>query len=193
MVDIENLIISTHAKERYAERIMSREDKCTVQMFIGDHEDKIKQDITKMIEYGEVLYSGKSMKDRNKNCTVYRCDLWILIVDSDTSVVITLFKVDLGVGDKFNNTYVKNVLTKIESKKEEFNKYKEKENKTINDARLEMDDNKDKIEDLRRQIKRLEETNLFLLEVIKESNAKIDDKDREVRELVQLLTANKIF
>ena len=193
MFDLKNITISQHAKERYAERIMSREDKCGVHIFIANHEDKIAKDITKMIEYGEKIYSGKSLKDKNKNCDIYLCDLWVIIVDIDTNVVVTLFKVDLGIGDEFSKTYVENVLKTLSSKKEEFETFKTNETNNIRDAQVDLEMNRDKIDELKRQIKRLEETNAFLNDLIRESNARIADKEFEVRHVVELLTANKSF
>ena len=61
MEAIENAInytISNHSKQRYAERIMGKED-IDVNRFITLNEDKIKTDINKLIQYGEMIYSGK--------------------------------------------------------------------------------------------------------------------------------------
>lgn len=193
MLDLTTITISQHAKERYAERIMSREDKCGIHIFISDHEEKIAKDIVKMIKYGEKIYSGKSLKDKNKNCDVYLCDLWVILIDIDANVVITLFKIDLGVGDEFNKSYVDNVIEKLNKAKEEFEIYKNDETQTIREAHAELEKNRDQIDELKRQVKRLEETNAFLNELIKESNAKITSKEFDVRHIVELLTANKSF
>ena len=51
-----SITISKHAKERYAERIMDRDNKTDVAVFLRDHDDKIQNDIEKMLEYGTLLY-----------------------------------------------------------------------------------------------------------------------------------------
>ena len=192
-IDLEKLVISNHAKERYAERIMNREDKCGVQQFVSLHEEKIVKDLTKMIEHGDLIYAGKSLKEKNRNCEVYLCGLWILIVDSDNCVVVTLFRVDLGVGDEFDKQYVANIIELLEQKKAELKIFSEEAQSTIRATNAEINMNQSTIDELKRQIKRLEETNAFNNELIKEQRARIADKEYEVRHVVELLTSNKIF
>ena len=96
--------ISTHAKNRYAERLLNKDDNNDIQRFIVENEEKIQTDINKMILYGERIYSGKqSQKDgKGKVLDVYVKDLWIVLVDAQSEVVVTLYKVDLGLDDDFN-------------------------------------------------------------------------------------------
>ena len=99
----ENVItytISAHAKQRYSERIMGKEDT-DVNRLITLNEDKIKTDINKMINYGQLIYSGKqSQKDGKGNIVdVFLKDCWVVIADSRIKNVITLYKIDLGLGD----------------------------------------------------------------------------------------------
>ena len=55
--------ITKHAMQRYAERIMEKEDTTDVLVFIEQHKEKIEEDISKMIEYGELIYTGKNLND----------------------------------------------------------------------------------------------------------------------------------
>ena len=57
--------ISQHAKERYAERIMDKTHPTDVHIYINDNENKIITNINKMIEFGELIHSGKN-EDNNK-------------------------------------------------------------------------------------------------------------------------------
>ena len=57
-----NYAISTHAKQRYAERIMGKED-IDVNRFVTLNEDKIKTDINKMNEVRKIIWS-KNKGDR---------------------------------------------------------------------------------------------------------------------------------
>ena len=42
--------ITEHAKQRYAERIMDRDNKIDIAVYINQNEEKIRQDILKMIK-----------------------------------------------------------------------------------------------------------------------------------------------
>lgn len=56
--------ISSHCEQRYAERIMNKDNKNDINRFIVENREKIKADINKMINYGELIYIGKqSQKD----------------------------------------------------------------------------------------------------------------------------------
>ena len=64
--------ISKHCAERYAERIMGKEDN-DVNRFIVLNEDKIKTDINKLISYGELIYQGKQSQKDGKGNVVDDC------------------------------------------------------------------------------------------------------------------------
>ena len=114
--------ISRHARERYAERIMNKDSNHDIQKFILEHEEKIQEDIKKMIMYGTCIYSGKQTQKDAKSSNiinVYVNGCWIVLYDTKTENVITLYKVDLGAGDDFNETYVKKMLENLNAAKDE--------------------------------------------------------------------------
>ena len=78
-----NIKISNHASQRYAERIMSKEDT-DVQRFMVTHEQKIHDDIEKLIEYGQIIYSGKqkTRDGKTNNVDVYLNGTWVVLVDA---------------------------------------------------------------------------------------------------------------
>ena len=99
---VENTVeynISTHAKQRYAERIMGKED-IDINRFVTLNEDKIKTDINKLISYGDLIYTGK--QNKGNVVDVYIKDCWVIIADNKAKNVITIFKIDLGLDDEFN-------------------------------------------------------------------------------------------
>jgi hypothetical protein len=112
--------ISAQAKQRYAERIMGREDSGEINRFINVNEEKIKTDIIKMITYGKLIFSGNQMKNDKKATAitdVYSKDCWVVFVDNKTKNVITLYKIDLGAGDDFNQMYIDKMIAKLEDAK----------------------------------------------------------------------------
>ena len=113
--------ISRHAKERYTQRLLNKEDNNEIQRFIVENEDKISTDINKMINFGELIYSGRqTQKDGKGNVVdVFLKDCWIVIADSKTKNCITLYKIDLGCGDEFNHQYISKMMEKLNTNKDE--------------------------------------------------------------------------
>lgn len=97
--------ITRHAKERYAERIKGREDRTDIAVYVAQNEDKIISDLNKMIEHSTKIYEGKSPKDAKQRHVIYRCGLWLLHVDPDKNVLITVYEIDLGVGQEINKAF----------------------------------------------------------------------------------------
>lgn len=112
------MTISKHAKERYAERIMDRDHPTDVAVFIRDHEDKIQNDIEKMIEFGTLLYEGHSFKDPKRSVAITLNGSWVVIWDTVEFMVVTLYCVDLGVGDEVNKSFIANAVNQIERAKQ---------------------------------------------------------------------------
>ena len=112
--------ISNHCKQRYAERIMGKDDNIDINRFITLNEEKIQTDISKMINYGELIYTGRQTQKDGKGSIldVFLKDTWVILVDSRTKNVITLFKVDLYLGDEFNRIYVSKMMEKLNANKE---------------------------------------------------------------------------
>lgn len=68
-----------------------------------------------MIEYGEMVFRGKQSGETGNVVCVYLKDTWILLVDPERNTVITLYKIDLGVGDEFNQSYIQRIKEKLEA------------------------------------------------------------------------------
>ena len=120
---MENLYtISRHAMERYSERLMGKEENIDINRFITLNEEKIKTDINKMIQFGDLIYTGKQYKSKDgKNANavvdVFLRDCWIVLADSKSKNVITLYKIDLGLDDEFNKIYISKMLERLSESK----------------------------------------------------------------------------
>lgn len=187
--------ISSHCQQRYAERIMGKEEKADVARFVSLNEDKIKTDINKMIEYGNCVYSGRqSQKDgKGKVIDVYVQNTWVLLVDEREKVVVTLYRIDLGLGDEFNNTYVAKMLEKLDSTKailedtqkqvqEESDMYKQ----MINDAEIQ-------IKERRAEIRNLEELSAAYKIIIDNNCIKVAQANKNVTDVLNKLIEKKVF
>ena len=184
--------ISKHAEERYAERIMDRDTKGDAAVFVNQHKQKIQEDIEKMIEYGTLLYSGKSMKE-NTNVKIYIKDMWVIIVDSNKNLVVTLYDVDLGLGDELNKAFVEKAVSNIERAREkvEAEKVKADEDK-INYMKM-IKENESTIADYRKLIRSIESQNAAYSDIIKSITANVDRAEMDYREAVIILTAKQKF
>lgn len=198
METIENKIeyrISRHAQERYSERIMAKNDSTDVSRFIALHEDKIQTDINKMIEYGDMIYRGKSTAKNSKGnmLDVYLKDCWVVLVDKSSGVVVTLYKIDLELGDEFNKTYIGKMLEKLNVSK---TKLEEVKLQVYNEANMYSEmlhDAETQIKEYRSMIKNLEELSIGYKSIIDNNIVKETQANREVAEVINTLISKKEF
>jgi len=188
------LVLSQHVKERYAERIRGKEDKSAIGVFVAQNEERIFNDISKMLEYSKLVYTGKTFaKDSNKITNVYLCHQWIIHVDRDSNVVITLYPIDLGLGEDFNRDYVDRLILKIEEATKEWDEEKEKSSKEVEGYKDLIAVNESTIQDYKKTLKSLEEQNEEYKALIISSNARVSVAENKVREIIAKLIGKKDF
>lgn len=191
---LDTLKISAHARERYAERIMDKDNKVDINVFIQQHEQKIKEDIFKMIQYGKLLYSGKSTCEFNKQpVDVYLNGTWVIIVDIAKSNVITLYTIDLGLGNDFNNEYIKQLTAKLDASKDNFETINigiQTQRQTYSSI---IKENTEQINEYKTFIKNLEKQNQGYQDVIDSLDADRIIAEKEVRDVIATFIGKKVF
>lgn len=193
---MENMFtISTHAKNRYAERILGKDDNNEIQRFIVENEEKIKTDINKLIEYGEKIFTGKqSQKDgKGKVLDVYIKDLWVVLVDNQDNVAVTIYKIDLGLGNDFNIEYVKKYIDKIHEVQSEFSSVQMQVLEESNMYRKMIDESQEQIREYKGFIKNLEELCTAYQSIIDNNTVRVVQANRVVADTVNQLVAKKEF
>ena len=185
--------ISKHDKERYAERIMEYDNMADVNEFLGKHESKVEGDINKLVNYGTLLYSGVSFKDKNQITDIYLKDYWVVLVDNKKRNVITLYKIDLKVGEDINREYLDRILKRLEEAKEEYTEAEKKTAVNTEEYRRQVMENDIIIQNYRKVAKALEEENATLKKLISESSVNLQVADNKVREVLKILTGNKTW
>lgn len=187
--------ISRHAMERYSERIMDKNNPWDINYFISQNEEKIQNDINKMVEFGELIYAGKQKDSKGKesNVNVFRKDCWIILVDANTLNTITLYRIDLGCGNEFNEDYVSRMVEKIKAANEEVESVKEEVLEEQSMYRDMIKDNTDQIMYYKSCIKNLENLNKAYQDVVDNDSVKITQANKNVAELVNTLIAKKEF
>lgn len=186
--------ISAHAKQRYAERIMGKEDT-DVNRFVTLNENKIKTDINKLIQYGQLIYTGKqSQKDGKGNIVdVFLKDCWVVIADSRIKNVITLYKIDLGLDDEFNKAYISKMMEKLNANKETLENTKQRVQTESNTYREMINDAEAQIKEYRGMIKNLEELSIGYKTVIDNNCVKIAQANRDVVDVLNTLIGKREF
>ena len=187
--------ISAHAKQRYAERIMGKDDTVEINRFITLNEDKIKTDINKMIEYGELIYRGKSAAKNSKGnmLDVYLQNCWVVLVDKSSEVVVTLYKIDLELGDEFNKTYISKMLEKLNVSKAKLEEVKLQVYNETNMYSEMLHDAETQIKEYRSMIKNLEGLCDGYKDIIDNNIVKETQASREVAEVINTLISKKEF
>lgn len=187
--------ISAHAKTRYAERIMGKDDTVEINRFITLNEDKIKTDINKMIEYGELIYRGKSAAKNSKGnmLDVYLQNCWVVLVDKSSGVVVTLYKIDLELGDEFNKTYISKMLEKLNISKAKLEEVKLQVYNETNMYSEMLHDAETQIKEYRGMIKNLEGLCDGYKDIIDNNIVKETQANREVAEVVNQMIGKKEF
>lgn len=151
------LVITQHCKERYAERIMGRDTRSDIAVYVAQNQEKIEEDINKMATYGEILYTGQ-LKDKNI-VNVILNGTWVLLTDRDNKKAITLYKIDFGLGEEFNKGFIEKMLDKIQNAKtdyldvlNEIDKERENYQKIIEESTMQINEYKWYINNLTAQI-----------------------------------------
>lgn len=198
MESTENLIeyrISKHAEERYVERIMNKDNKNDIIRFISENKDKIKTDINKMIQYGECIFIGKqSQKDGKGNVlNVYLNGCWVVLVDIKSELVVTLYKIDLGLDDEFNKIYISKVMEKINEKKRVLEDVMLQTTAETEMYREMIDSTEAQIREYKTMINNLEELCNGYAAIINNNHVKVSQANKEVAEIVNTLIGKREF
>lgn len=191
--------ISKHAKERYAERIMGRSDLREITVYIQENEEKIHTDINKMLEYGTIVYTGM-MKDTKKDSkqaynkmSVIIQNSWVLIVDTNNNVVVTLYKINLGADEEFNITYAKKMVGTIADLTAKYEAVKaEVENQNVHYNEI-INDSKSEINELRAQIKKLESIVDSYEKIIEDSKVQVELAEKEILKAVNKVMGKREY
>lgn len=188
------LKITEHAKQRYAERIMDKNEKYDIVSFIANNNAKITNDITKLVEYGQLLYQGTPNYEFQKQpVRIYLKDTWVIVLDNRADKVITLYSIDLGVGREFNDEYIGKLIERLDNAKKEY----EEENTVIQERKSEFNnliaENEKIINEYRKTVKSLEEQNKMYKDMIQSLDTNRALAEKEVRSVVATLIGKKVF
>lgn len=182
--------ISNHAKERYAQRIMSRDNITDIRKFVSDHDTDIEKWINEMIEHGESIYTGSLLK--NNYVEVFMNGYWVIVTGPTKKIVVTLYKIDFG-DDEFNELFVKKMREKIDQSHKDIEAAEISSSELVNSYQDVIDQNNEDISYMKKQIRNLEEIN-EAYETLKNNTLMVlSNEKRNLRKLVEQLICKQEF
>lgn len=185
------LIITEHAKRRYAERVMNREENYDINKFILDHDSDIHKNISKMVEHGTKIYSGK-MKEHNF-AHFYVNGNWVVVLDKEEEKVITLYSVDLGCDEELNTIFVNKMLEQLKSLQEKITFKQEEVNSKNEELRKEIQYYEDRISQLNGQVKYFKNLIEANKNIVQNNIVLVSELKSEYKDKVESLVRAKVF
>lgn len=182
--------LTQHIKERYAERMAGRDSKIDVNTYVAQNSDKIERDIDKLLEHSEVIFRGVTSSGKAP-VTVRLSGTWVIITDQNDRVVITLYKVDLGLTEEFNKDYIKAWLDKLNQDMKDLSDRKAKNKDEVEAYKKAIKDNEELMAECEATIKRLKKDNMHYDEIIKGKTAEYFDAELRVRNDIEALTTKR--
>lgn len=190
-VELTNFNISKHASERYAERIANCDNATDIHKYITLHSADIKKHINQMCTFGNKIYSGK-LRDKPE-ADIYRKDNWIIIVDAKINNVITMYKVDLKLGEEFNTMFIDKSQERLDSAVELRNEAALEINSVVSSYEEIIKENTNMVNEYRSIINKLEEQSKAYKKVIETNSVKLKTFDIEINEIVDAMVCKKVF
>lgn len=127
--NLENIEFTEHVLERYVERTMNKTGN-EIKQFLAQNEEQVKQQILKLYQYSEPFWYGKN---KEHNYTYFRINKngWLIVIDRNKTKLITLYKIDLGLGENFNKQYISEMMQFVEKENTEIENAKSKYNDEV--------------------------------------------------------------
>lgn len=190
---MEQLSITNHAMERYAKRIANRETTIDVNTYVQLNKDKITEDINTMIHFGNRIYTGRVGQREERPVNVYLSGTWVILTDILDKTVITVYKVNLGLDEEFNKTFINGILKRMQEHKAELaeaQKQTEEEKKSYQSI---IADNNAQINEYKAAINELEKLNTDYQETIGDIGARHKAAELAVKRDVENLIMRMEF
>lgn len=190
----EDYKITEHVKKRYAERIMNKEDKYDINLFIVEQAEKIHKDIMHMLEFGDVLFEGKAVcENNNRNTIVIINGLWIIILDPKLKTIVTMYKIDLGLDDEFNNMFVQKALNKLDKAKAAKAAIEQEIQTQVQNYQDIIAENENLINQYKGYLKNLEASNTGYQEAINNIRVRNDIAGKNITDVIAKMIGKKEF
>lgn len=189
--NLENIEFTEHVLERYVERTMDKSGN-EIKQFLAQNEEQVKQQILKLYQYSEPFWCGKN---KEHNYTYFRINKngWLIVIDKNKTKLITLYKIDLGLGEEFNKQYISQMIQFVENANQEIENEKEDYNNKVIGNNITIEELKQQNKLLQAQIQNNQDT-IKMLEEDKNINLdKISIQEQKLKAKIEKFIGAKIF
>ena len=187
----ENLEFTEHVLERYVERTMNKTGN-EIKQFLAQNEEQVKQQIIKLYQYSEPFWFGK-IKDHNLTYFRINKNGWVLVVDKNQTKLITIYKVDLGLGEEFNKQYIAEMTKFVENALQEIENDKTLYSDTISSTKETIEDLREQNNLLQAQINNNNDTIKLLESEDKILADKISIEEKQLKAKIEKFIGAKVF
>lgn len=181
-----------HVLERYVERTKGYTDANEIKQYLVLNEDTVKERILKLFESAELMYTGKLREFTAAEIYINK-NGWVFPLDKKNNKLITVYKVDLKVGEEFNREYTSRMMEAILAIKTEYESMqfdimmKSEEIKEENEAiKAKIAIHKNILRTLEEELKNNNERVII-------NNKKLGDKENELQMKLEDFICKKIF
>lgn len=184
--------ITRHAEERYVQRMMGYADKGEIGVYIAKNKELIQERINKLVEFGDLIFSGK-IKDGN-HLDFYVHDTWVILLDKKKERVVTLYKVEIiKADDAFNHEFVKKMQAKIKDLSIVIKQAMENNEIEKAEFREKIENNKRRIREYETLVSELKDSNNAYASLIETLDTEIHISYAEYKQAIEDLVADRIF
>lgn len=189
--DYLNIEFTQHVLERYVERTMDKTSS-EIKQFLAQNEDKVKEQILKLYQYSEPFWYGKN---KDHGYTYFRINKngWLIVIDRNKNKLITLYKIDLGLGEDFNKQYITAMTETVKDKTQEIENCREDYQNTVSNNNNVIEELKSQNDIMQAQIKANNDTIEMLGKNADIKLQKINIKEQELKAKIEKFVGAKMF
>lgn len=188
---MEELEFTQHVLERYVERAMGKAGS-EIKQFLAQNEQLVKDQIMKLYQYSEPFWEGKN---KEHNYAYFRINKngWLLVIDRNKNKLITLYKIDLGLGEDFNKQYITAMTETVKDQTQEIENCREDYQNTISNNNDVIEELKSQNSIMQAQIKANNDTIEMLGKNADIKLQKINIKEQELKAKIEKFVGAKMF
>ena len=183
--------LTQHAKERYVERVKGITHPGAVRDYIEKHSDEIKHGLEDMLSKSELLYQGLDLSSNPRE--VYLTDFWLILIDTKRNCIVTLYKVDFGVGEDFDREFIKRYRVKLRNAIERMETTEAEVQAETQKIRECISGNNAELKKLNALCSQLQEQNTAYNTLITNLDAKNGLAQHEVKTILKELLGKRVF
>jgi len=189
---VSEIQFTKHVLERYVERTKEYTDPNEIKFYLVNNEELVKERILKLFNSSQLMYTGK-LKEYNAAEIYINKNGWVFPLDKKNNRLITVYKIDLHLGEAFNQEYTSRMMEAIIAIKTEYESMQYNIMLETESIKQEIDEINVKINTYNMIIRNLEDEVKNLKDHIMINGKKLKDKENELQIKLEEFVCKKIF